>query len=81
MYKVILRTSYHNNAFELTPSYSYNTLLSSDIILTSVRTNVASNFVLYKGVDFYSSLPDGLKCVNGYKKFKRTMKSYLLHIR
>ena len=73
-----------NETFELTPISTLrndNTRYNSDIILTSVRTNVAANFVLYKGVNFNNSLPNELKCISDYKKFKLTTQSYLLNNR
>ena len=83
MCKFIHRDLYTNNIFQLTPRsviHPYDTRFSSDISLETVRTNLAANFVLHKGVKLFNNLPDDLKCMSDLNKFKRNLKCYLLRI-
>ena len=77
--KFIHREFYKNKISNLTPR-SYNTRLNTDISLSHARRNLAANFVLHKDVKMYNSLPNDLKCIDDFQKFKRTVKSYLLNI-
>ena len=81
--KFIHRDFYRRKTFNLTPrslAHSCNTGFNTDISLSHVRTNLAANFVLHKGVKIYNSLPNYLECIDDFQKFKRTLKSYLLNI-
>ena len=81
--KFIHRDFYKNKIFNLTPrsfTHSYNTRSNTDISLSHVRTNLAANFVLHKGVKLYIILPNDLKCIDDFQNFKLTVKSYLMNI-
>ena len=74
-------TKYH--IFNLTPrslAHSYITRFNTDISLSHIRTYLAANFVLHKGVKMYNNLPIELNYINDFQKFKRTVKPYLLII-
>ena len=62
-------------------AHSNNNRFNTDISLSHVRTNLAANFVLHKGVKMYNSLPNyDLKRIHDFEKSERTVTSYLLNI-
>ena len=80
--KFIHRDFYKNKIFNLAPgplAHSYNIRFNTDISFSHVRTNFALIFVLHKGVKMYKFLPNVLKNINDFQKFKRAVNSYLLN--
>ena len=82
--KFIHRDFYNSKVFSLTSPRSlaqpYNTRHTADISLSYVRTNLVANFVLHMGIEMYNSLPDDLKYIEVFQKFKQAVKSDLRNI-
>ena len=73
----------HYNIIELSPRstlHNNNTRFNSDKHLTSVRTNVSAEIVLYKRGNFYIILLNEIKCISVYENFRPRMKSFLRNV-
>ena len=69
-----------NNWFEYYDNVHYHTRLSrrNDLIVPYARTNNLRQLVTYAGPSIWNSIPDDLKVIDSYDRFKISLKRYIL---
>ena len=68
-----------NNWFTYYDNVYYHTRLSwrNNLIVQYARTNNSSQSMTYVGPSIWNSLPNDLKVINSYDRFKINLKRYL----
>ena len=70
----------HNNWFEYYDNAHYHTRLSrrNNLIVPYARTNNSRQSITNAGPSIWNSIPDDLKVINSYDRFKINLKRYFL---
>ena len=66
------------NFTAISASHSHNTRGSEYNFTISRELSLSQNSFAFSAIKYWNSLPNGIKCIDSFQVFKRTLKQYLL---